>query len=60
MCDHLSVEVAGVEPASPGILMGLLRAHPAEVSQVPPRHRRRCGTPADLGFPDYSPAAQFR
>jgi len=40
------VEVAGVEPASPGILMGLLRAHPAVVSRVPPRHRRRCGTPA--------------
>ncbi len=54
------VEVAGVEPASPGILMGLLRAHPAVVSQAPPRHRRQSGTPADLGFPDYSPAAQFR
>ena len=46
-CRENRVEVAGVEPASPGILMGLLRAHPAEVSRVPPRHRRRCGTPAD-------------
>jgi len=55
-----TVEVAGVEPASLGILMGLLRAHPAVVSRVPPRHRRRCGTPADLDFPDCSPAAQFR
>src|SRR5487761_1622593 len=46
-CKIVVVEVAGVEPASSGFSMGLLRAQPGERSRGPLRSRRPSGPPAD-------------
>jgi len=43
------VEVAGIEPASPGDRLGLLRAQPAVRSRLRASRRRRARRPARSG-----------
>ena len=47
------VEVAGIEPASSGFSMGLLRAQPTVRCRIPPRHRPRRRIPANLSVPGH-------